>query len=608
MAGKVIRFRAVLRSPRSAVPMLFAKPGVLIGSLRPPQSSEDQRWAERGGAADNQRRGEVGGDSEDQRRAEVGGASLQSCSVSFSMTTFLCSCLTTGGAGGGCHGLPTSGGGVAWVARVSSTSTESRLSRSSSSFSSSSGSASTPPGGGGGGSSIVMTCSGVRPRWSDSPAPSGQHARSSRSTSQCPPSAARWQGVVVRRSWSPPLGSAPSSSSIFTVARWPRWAARSRAARPCALRRWTSAPCFASRREVLVWPVCAATWSGVFAPAAATATLAPSSTRMRATRYCPRCDARCSGVRPSAVCASTSAPACFTSSLAMPRWPCQAARCSAVQWSRPRTCTSAPRLNSTRTTCSWPCWHATWTGVRPWPSASLRAAPRSSSSRAMASSPFCAAQCSAVYWSSSLALTLVARRPSSSSASGFRCFSVARCSGVEPRLLARLGSALLSSRNLRASSLARATAWCRSPPPPPPPPPPPASSSRSTSWGCRIFISLAVSLVRMASHSFRLWISISDFGLARWNGLSRADDVSRDGFCGTIAYLPPERIIAKDRVSDTKHDVYSFSIVIWGVLTQKKPYQVVWCAVLTRAYRVAVRRNPVSAAAAAAVRSARSQR
>ncbi|CAG5876297.1 unnamed protein product [Menidia menidia] len=68
-------------------------------------------------------------------------------------------------------------------------------------------------------------------------------------------------------------------------------------------------------------------------------------------------------------------------------------------------------------------------------------------------------------------------------------------------------------------------------------------------------------------------VKISDFGLARWNGLSRADDMSRDGFCGTIAYLPPESIIEKDRVSDTKHDVYSFSIVIWGILTQKKPYQ-----------------------------------
>ncbi|KAM9788342.1 receptor-interacting serine/threonine-protein kinase 4 [Neosynchiropus ocellatus] len=68
-------------------------------------------------------------------------------------------------------------------------------------------------------------------------------------------------------------------------------------------------------------------------------------------------------------------------------------------------------------------------------------------------------------------------------------------------------------------------------------------------------------------------VKISDFGLARWNGLSGDGDVSRDGFCGTVAYLPPESISEKDRVSDTKHDVYSFSIVIWGILTQKKPYQ-----------------------------------
>ncbi|XP_062870601.1 receptor-interacting serine/threonine-protein kinase 4 [Trichomycterus rosablanca] len=68
-------------------------------------------------------------------------------------------------------------------------------------------------------------------------------------------------------------------------------------------------------------------------------------------------------------------------------------------------------------------------------------------------------------------------------------------------------------------------------------------------------------------------VKISDFGLARWNGFARNDDISRDGFCGTIAYLPPERIIQRDRISDTKHDVYSFSIVIWGILTQKKPYQ-----------------------------------
>ncbi|XP_029434431.1 receptor-interacting serine/threonine-protein kinase 4 [Rhinatrema bivittatum] len=67
-------------------------------------------------------------------------------------------------------------------------------------------------------------------------------------------------------------------------------------------------------------------------------------------------------------------------------------------------------------------------------------------------------------------------------------------------------------------------------------------------------------------------VKISDFGLAKWNGLSHSHDLSMDGLCGTIAYLPPERIKEKNRCFDTKHDVYSFAIVMWGILTQKKPF------------------------------------
>ncbi|XP_012300511.2 receptor-interacting serine/threonine-protein kinase 4 [Aotus nancymaae] len=67
-------------------------------------------------------------------------------------------------------------------------------------------------------------------------------------------------------------------------------------------------------------------------------------------------------------------------------------------------------------------------------------------------------------------------------------------------------------------------------------------------------------------------VKISDFGLAKCNGLSHSHDLSMDGLFGTIAYLPPERIREKSRLFDTKHDVYSFAIVIWGVLTQKKPF------------------------------------
>ncbi|XP_060054717.1 receptor-interacting serine/threonine-protein kinase 4 isoform X2 [Erinaceus europaeus] len=65
---------------------------------------------------------------------------------------------------------------------------------------------------------------------------------------------------------------------------------------------------------------------------------------------------------------------------------------------------------------------------------------------------------------------------------------------------------------------------------------------------------------------------ISDFGLAKCSGLAHSQELSMDGLFGTVAYLPPERIREKSRLFDTKHDVYSFAIVIWGVLTQKKPF------------------------------------
>ncbi|XP_053311706.1 receptor-interacting serine/threonine-protein kinase 4 [Spea bombifrons] len=67
-------------------------------------------------------------------------------------------------------------------------------------------------------------------------------------------------------------------------------------------------------------------------------------------------------------------------------------------------------------------------------------------------------------------------------------------------------------------------------------------------------------------------VKIADFGLAKWNGLSNSHELSIDGICGTVAYLPPERFREKSRNFDTKHDVYSFAIVIWGILTQRKPF------------------------------------
>ena len=49
-------------------------------------------------------------------------------------------------------------------------------------------------------------------------------------------------------------------------------------------------------------------------------------------------------------------------------------------------------------------------------------------------------------------------------------------------------------------------------------------------------------------------LQISDFGLAKCNGLSQ--DFGVDGVCGTVAYLPPERFGEEGQLFDTKHDVY----------------------------------------------------
>lgn len=67
-------------------------------------------------------------------------------------------------------------------------------------------------------------------------------------------------------------------------------------------------------------------------------------------------------------------------------------------------------------------------------------------------------------------------------------------------------------------------------------------------------------------------LQISDFGLAKCNGLSHSHDLSMDGLFGTIAYLPPERIREKSRLFDTKHDVYRFVTGVRGASRGSAPW------------------------------------
>ncbi|KAM4704171.1 ankyrin repeat and protein kinase domain-containing protein 1 [Rhinophrynus dorsalis] len=71
-----------------------------------------------------------------------------------------------------------------------------------------------------------------------------------------------------------------------------------------------------------------------------------------------------------------------------------------------------------------------------------------------------------------------------------------------------------------------------------------------------------------------LHVKISDFGLSRWKESStRKEYIEKSAIRGTLSYIPPEMFLQSSRLPGIKYDIYSYSIVIWELLTQKKPYQ-----------------------------------
>uniref|UniRef100_A0A2K6D5C2 Ankyrin repeat and kinase domain containing 1 n=1 Tax=Macaca nemestrina TaxID=9545 RepID=A0A2K6D5C2_MACNE len=62
-------------------------------------------------------------------------------------------------------------------------------------------------------------------------------------------------------------------------------------------------------------------------------------------------------------------------------------------------------------------------------------------------------------------------------------------------------------------------------------------------------------------------VKIPDFGLSKWMETHREVDSA-----GHAQLHPPEILLESNKAPGPKHDVYSFTIVIWGLLTQKKPY------------------------------------
>ncbi|XP_072925903.1 receptor-interacting serine/threonine-protein kinase 2-like isoform X1 [Hemitrygon akajei] len=67
-------------------------------------------------------------------------------------------------------------------------------------------------------------------------------------------------------------------------------------------------------------------------------------------------------------------------------------------------------------------------------------------------------------------------------------------------------------------------------------------------------------------------IKVCDFGLANWRKLTSQNSSDSSKIHGTLSYMPPECFKDINSRKSRKFDVYSYGIVIWEILTCKKPY------------------------------------
>ncbi|XP_006787077.1 receptor-interacting serine/threonine-protein kinase 2-like [Neolamprologus brichardi] len=69
-------------------------------------------------------------------------------------------------------------------------------------------------------------------------------------------------------------------------------------------------------------------------------------------------------------------------------------------------------------------------------------------------------------------------------------------------------------------------------------------------------------------------VKIADFGLSKWRQLSVSRGSGSKPAEGTVIYMPPEEYEpSKSRRADVKHDMYSYAIIMWEVLSRQIPFK-----------------------------------
>ncbi|XP_063247597.1 receptor-interacting serine/threonine-protein kinase 2 [Prinia subflava] len=71
-------------------------------------------------------------------------------------------------------------------------------------------------------------------------------------------------------------------------------------------------------------------------------------------------------------------------------------------------------------------------------------------------------------------------------------------------------------------------------------------------------------------------VKIADFGMAKWRVISMSQSRSESSLPegGTIIYMPPEDYNPSQKTrASVKHDIYSYAVIMWEVMSRKQPFE-----------------------------------